>query len=152
MHSPTGKPAQEQTMYNISRSSSPIYRCVFASNFPVDRINGTFQQLVTALEAILKTFTEEERHKFFAGNARKFYRLWDEPCFSLFCIAWHLQTNLLWIKYYMYSRHNCCITFYIHYGFPVYNIVITPQTAFLCITTIILFVLGNAWAACVTVP
>ena len=52
-----------------------IHRCMFASNFPVDRINGTFPQLITALEAILKPYSMEDKKKFFAGNAKKFYRL-----------------------------------------------------------------------------
>lgn len=51
-------------------------RCVFASNFPVDRVNGTFPQLMSALEAILQPYSLEDKKKFFAENARKFYRLW----------------------------------------------------------------------------
>ena len=50
-------------------------RCVFASNFPVDKINGTYQQLLAALEPILSSYSQEDKQKFFAGNARKFYRL-----------------------------------------------------------------------------
>ena len=50
-------------------------RCVFASNFPVDRINGTFPQLMAALEAVLKPYSEEDKKKFFADNAKRFYRL-----------------------------------------------------------------------------
>jgi len=52
-----------------------IDRCVFASNFPVDRVNGTFPQLMSALEAILQPYSLEDKKKFFAENARKFYRL-----------------------------------------------------------------------------
>ena len=51
------------------------YRCVFASNFPVDRINGTFGQMITALDKVLEPFSEEDKQKFYAGNAKKFYRL-----------------------------------------------------------------------------
>ncbi len=50
-------------------------RCVFASNFPVDKLNGTYQQLLGALEPILSAYSEEDQRKFYAGNARKFYRL-----------------------------------------------------------------------------
>ncbi len=50
-------------------------RCVFASNFPVDKINGTYQQLLSALEPILSAYSKEDQQKFYAGNARKFYRL-----------------------------------------------------------------------------
>ncbi|XP_064404857.1 uncharacterized protein y4mH-like isoform X1 [Halichondria panicea] len=52
-----------------------IDRCVFASNFPVDKINGTFQQLLSALEPILSVYSKEDQQKFYAGNARKFYKL-----------------------------------------------------------------------------
>jgi predicted TIM-barrel fold metal-dependent hydrolase len=41
----------------------------------VDKVNGTFPQLIDALRAILQPFTTEEQRKFFAGNAKKFYRL-----------------------------------------------------------------------------
>lgn len=50
-------------------------RCVFASNFPVDRINGTFGQLINALSVVLHSYSEEEKQKFFASNAKRFYRL-----------------------------------------------------------------------------
>lgn len=50
-------------------------RTIFASNFPVDKVNGTFSQLIDALQVILRPFSEQEQSKFFAGNARKFYRL-----------------------------------------------------------------------------
>ena len=52
-----------------------IFRCVFASNFPVDRINGTFDQLMKELLEILKGYSNEDRKKIFAENAKKFYRL-----------------------------------------------------------------------------
>ena len=51
------------------------HRCVFASNFPVDRINGTFGQLINALSVVLQSYSEEEKQKFFASNAKRFYRL-----------------------------------------------------------------------------
>lgn len=51
------------------------FRCVFASNFPVDRINGTFDQLITTLNEVLKPYSEEDKKKLFAENARKFYRI-----------------------------------------------------------------------------
>jgi predicted TIM-barrel fold metal-dependent hydrolase len=50
-------------------------RCVFATNFPVDRINGSFPQLIRVLSEILKPYSEEQRRRFFCGNARIFYRL-----------------------------------------------------------------------------
>jgi predicted TIM-barrel fold metal-dependent hydrolase len=50
-------------------------RCVFASNFPVDRVNGTFDQMVTALNEALKGYSEEDKKKVFSENGKKFYRL-----------------------------------------------------------------------------
>ena len=41
----------------------------------MDRINGTFPQLMNALEVVLKPYSAEEKKKFFAENAKKFYRL-----------------------------------------------------------------------------
>ena len=48
---------------------------MFASNFPVDRVNGTFKQMMDALEIVLKPYSDEDKQKFFSGNAVKFYRL-----------------------------------------------------------------------------
>ena len=59
----------------ISVTSLFFCRTIFASNFPVDKLNGTFPQLMDALKAILQPFSKEEQRKFFADNARKFYRL-----------------------------------------------------------------------------
>ena len=50
-------------------------RCMFASNFPVDKIKGTFSELVTGLETILKPYSLEDKKKFFSENAKRFYRL-----------------------------------------------------------------------------
>lgn len=52
-----------------------LYRCLFASNFPVDKVAGSFKQLMSVLEPILDSYSIEDKQKFFAGNARKFYRL-----------------------------------------------------------------------------
>ena len=41
----------------------------------MDKVNGSFSELVTTLNAILEPFTEEEKCKFFGSNAKKFYRL-----------------------------------------------------------------------------
>ena len=54
---------------------SVVFRCVFASNFPVDKVNGTFAQLVESLWTILQSYSAKERDMFFAGNAKKFYRM-----------------------------------------------------------------------------
>jgi len=48
---------------------------MFSSNLPVDNLNNTVPQLMSAFRDILKPFTLEEQKKFFADNAKKFYRL-----------------------------------------------------------------------------
>ena len=50
-------------------------RCVFASNFPIDRLHVTFGQLMNTLNVVLQSYSEEEKQKFFASNAKLFYRL-----------------------------------------------------------------------------
>ena len=50
-------------------------RCVFASNFPVDRMNVSFSDVIACLQPIMQRYTPEERDKYFSGNAKKFYGL-----------------------------------------------------------------------------
>ena len=41
----------------------------------MDKAYGTFPQLIDAHRVILQPFSAEEQKKFFADNAKKFYRL-----------------------------------------------------------------------------
>jgi predicted TIM-barrel fold metal-dependent hydrolase len=50
-------------------------RSMFASNFPVDKLFSDYPTLWRAFIAIAKDFTEAEREKLFAGNARRVYRV-----------------------------------------------------------------------------
>lgn len=50
-------------------------RTMFASNFPVDRLYGSYASLYAAYEAIVADFTSDEQHAMFARNARLVYRL-----------------------------------------------------------------------------
>ena len=50
-------------------------RCMFASNFPVDRLFGSFDETYAAFETIVAGFSEAEQHAMFAENARRIYRL-----------------------------------------------------------------------------
>lgn len=52
-----------------------IARCVYASNYPVDRLQGSFDYLLRAMKIALEDRTPGERAAFFAGNARRFYRI-----------------------------------------------------------------------------
>ena len=51
-----------------------VDRCMFASNFPVDSMYGTFDELYTAFSAVTAGLDAESREKLFAGNAERVYR------------------------------------------------------------------------------
>ena len=50
-------------------------RCMYASNFPVDKISATYKQVMEAVEFSLADYTLDEKKRIFADNANKFYRL-----------------------------------------------------------------------------
>jgi predicted TIM-barrel fold metal-dependent hydrolase len=50
-------------------------RAMFASDFPTDKLFGSFEQHLDAYDAITAGFGVEERAALFAGNANRIYRL-----------------------------------------------------------------------------
>ena len=52
-----------------------VGRCMFASNFPVEKVHGSFGAFYAAYDAITAGFSDEERESLFAGAARRIYRL-----------------------------------------------------------------------------
>ena len=50
-------------------------RCMFASNYPVDRLFGTFSRIWRAFDETTRDFTPEERTNLFHDNAVRIYRL-----------------------------------------------------------------------------
>lgn len=50
-------------------------RCMVASDFPTDRLFGSFDQTLGAYAAIIAPFSEDERRAMWGGNANRFYRL-----------------------------------------------------------------------------
>jgi L-fuconolactonase len=52
-----------------------VDRCFFASNFPVDAVYGTFDELYTTFSELTAGFDEAARAKLFAENAERIYRL-----------------------------------------------------------------------------
>lgn len=50
-------------------------RCMFGSNWPVDRLYGSYRRLFFALCELLAGFSESERNAFFWSTAQEFYRL-----------------------------------------------------------------------------
>jgi predicted TIM-barrel fold metal-dependent hydrolase len=51
-----------------------VDRCMFASNFPVDAMYGTFDDLYNTFDAVTAGLDEESRRKLFADNAARVYR------------------------------------------------------------------------------
>jgi L-fuconolactonase len=51
------------------------HRCMFASNFPVDGMHGTFDQLYAAFDTVTAGLADDERDQLFAATATRVYRL-----------------------------------------------------------------------------
>jgi L-fuconolactonase len=51
-----------------------VGRCFFASNFPVDGMHGTFDQLYTAYAEVTAGLDDDARDRLFASNAERVYR------------------------------------------------------------------------------
>jgi L-fuconolactonase len=52
-----------------------VDRCFFASNFPVDAVYGTFDELYTTFSELTAGLDEASRTKLFAENAERIYRV-----------------------------------------------------------------------------
>lgn len=50
-------------------------RAMFASDFPVERVHGTFDAFYSAFDAITADFSADERERLFAANAEAIYRI-----------------------------------------------------------------------------
>ena len=55
-----------------------VERCMFASNFPVDGLCGSFATIFSGFEEIVADFTEIEKEALFAGNARWLYEIGED--------------------------------------------------------------------------
>ena len=51
-----------------------VDRCMFASNFPVDAMHGTYDELYSAYDGATADLDAEARDKLFAANAERLYR------------------------------------------------------------------------------
>jgi predicted TIM-barrel fold metal-dependent hydrolase len=56
-----------------------VNRCMFASNFPVDGLRASYDDIYSAFKTIVADFPRADREKLFAGNALKFYRIEATP-------------------------------------------------------------------------
>jgi predicted TIM-barrel fold metal-dependent hydrolase len=76
-----GEPGQPWTVAAngpIVRDTIAIFgvdRCMFASNFPVDRLCADFDTIFSGFKTIVRDFGQVERHKLFYANAVRVYRL-----------------------------------------------------------------------------
>ena len=52
-----------------------VRRCLFASNFPVDRLTGDFRTIYSGYREITKDFPDKEIAQLFHDNAARIYRL-----------------------------------------------------------------------------
>jgi predicted TIM-barrel fold metal-dependent hydrolase len=50
-------------------------RCMFASNFPVDKLYSSFDALYGAFKSIVSDFTKSEQRKLFSDTALAVYRI-----------------------------------------------------------------------------
>lgn len=50
-------------------------RCMFESNFPVDKVSVSYAVLWNAFKRIAAGFREEEKDAMFYGTATRFYRI-----------------------------------------------------------------------------
>jgi len=55
-------------------ASFGVDRCMFASNFPVDAMHGTFDELYGGFDKVTADLDPESRDKLFASNAERLYR------------------------------------------------------------------------------
>ena len=50
-----------------------VDRCMFASNFPMDKVSTTYETLYDAYFKIVENYSLEDQQKLFADNALAFY-------------------------------------------------------------------------------
>ena len=67
---------QEQYYLHMIDSFGPE-RCMFESNFPVDRLSVSYHVLYNAFKKMTLRFSEYEKHALFFGTAEKVYSLAD---------------------------------------------------------------------------
>ncbi|MSO88002.1 MAG: hydrolase [Acidimicrobiia bacterium] len=51
-----------------------VHRCMFASNFPVDGMHGSFDELYTTFATVTAGLNDQDRAQLFATNAERVYR------------------------------------------------------------------------------
>ena len=76
-----GQPSQTWTVTsncNVVRDAISIFgvnRCMFGSNFPVDRLCASFNDIYHGFDEIVSDYSTEVRDKLFRSNAIDYYRI-----------------------------------------------------------------------------
>jgi len=52
-----------------------VDRCMFASNFPVDKLISDYDTIINGFKEVVKEFSREDQEKLFYDNACKYYRV-----------------------------------------------------------------------------
>lgn len=77
-----GRPWTLEENRDIIRKTIDIFgptRAMFASNFPVDGLCGSFDTIFSGFDAATTDFTGSERHALFMGTAARVYGIETEP-------------------------------------------------------------------------
>lgn len=67
--------AAQKRYYLYTIECFGVDRCMFESNFPVDKLSISYAVLWNAFKKIVANFSEDEKHALFYGTAAKVYRL-----------------------------------------------------------------------------
>ncbi|MDX1490190.1 MAG: amidohydrolase family protein [Pseudohongiellaceae bacterium] len=67
--------AKQQKYYLYILEKFGVERCMFESNFPVDRLSISYHVLWNGLKKMVSDFSESEKHALFYGTAEKVYKL-----------------------------------------------------------------------------
>jgi predicted TIM-barrel fold metal-dependent hydrolase len=68
----------EQGLRPIIESCIEVFgpdRCMFGSNFPVDKLHKTYDDVWRAYAAIARQYSDDEQVRLFRETAAEFYRL-----------------------------------------------------------------------------
>ena len=67
--------ARQETIVRECINIFGVDRCMFASNYPVDRLVGEFKTIFKGFLEATGNFSISDRRKLFCGNARKTYAI-----------------------------------------------------------------------------
>ena len=56
-------------------STFGVERCVFGSNFPVEKVSLSYKLLIDSFQKMMNDYSEEDQQAFFNLNAKKFYKI-----------------------------------------------------------------------------